>query len=300
MTNNTKGLLYAATAGFLWGILAVVIKIVLNYIPPKTIAWSRFIIAFVLLFISMLFYNPKSLKIFFKPPWLVIVSAISIGFNYIFFMEGINITTPNNAAIFIQAGPILLAIIGFVFYKEKLKWVHIIGLLIAFSGFIFFYHDQMHNLFQNNVIYNKGVFYIVLAGIFWTVYSVIQKELIKKYTAEELNLINFGLPVLILLPGAEFRYFFEVPWFALLILLFLGVNTLLAYRCLSMALKYTEANKVSVILTANPTLTFLAMAVLTGLNVSWITGEVFSVYSLMGAFLVISGAIIVSIFKGKN
>ena len=72
---------------------------------------------------------------------------------------------------------------------------------------------------------------------------------------------------------------------------------MMAYHFLSMALKYTEANKISVILTSNPVITFLFMALLTGMEVSWIEGEVFSAFTLLGAFLVMLGAAVVSVFK---
>ena len=300
ISDNTRGLLYAVAAGFLWSILAVIIKVLLHWIPPKTIAWGRFCVAFGFLFIYFIIYRRKQLKIFLRPPVLVILSALALGSNYILFMEGINITTPNNAAIFIQVGPLLLAVIGFIFYKEKLRPVQIAGFAIAIVGFLFFYKDQFRNLFSQTGNYNIGVLYIILAGVMWAIYSVLQKELVKKYVADDLNLINFGLPALLLLGGADIHKLSEAPWYAIGILIFLGLNTLLAYRFLSLALKYTEANKISIILTSNPTITFIAMAILTSLEVSWIEGEIFALLSIVGAILVILGAVIVSVFNERK
>jgi drug/metabolite transporter (DMT)-like permease len=61
-----------------------------------------------------------------------------------------------------------------------------------------------------------------------------------------------------------------------------------------MALKNTEANKVSVIIIINPVITFITMGILTWLNVSWIEHERFSVFTIIGAFLVLFGAILVA------
>jgi len=297
LTDNTKGILFASTAGLLWGLLAIVIKVTLNYVPPKTVAWSRFAVAFIFLFLYHAIFRTGGISIFKKPPFRVLVSAVLLGMNYLCFMEGINVTTPNNAAIFIQSGPLILAVLGFVIYKEKLKPIQIAGFVVALLGFVFFYRDQLANLFSNPQVYNKGILLIVLAGVCWAFYSLIQKRLVKKYHPDHLNLINFGLPIVILIPGVEFSVFTDLPWFAWLILIFLGINTLMAYHFLSLALKYIEANKVSIILTANPTITFLAMAILTSMEVAWIEGEVFSFVTLAGAFLVIMGAVLVSVFK---
>ena len=84
------------------------------------------------------------------------------------------------------------------------------------------------------------------------------------------------------------------------VLIFLGVNTLLAYGSLGYALKYLEANKVSVIITLNPIITFSAMAILMALEVSWIVHENFTFVSIAGASLVISGAVFTVLKRRKR
>ena len=58
-------------------------------------------------------------------------------------------------------------------------------------------------------------------------------------------------------------------------------------------LKYLEANKVSMIVITNPIITFIIMAVLTQMEVTWIAGEHFKPLVWAGAILFISGAILV-------
>ena len=101
------------------------------------------------------------------------------------------------------------------------------------------------------------------------------------------------------LPFVEFS---KVPslssneWF---LLIFLGLNTVFAYGSLALALKYAEANKISVILTMNPIITFISMALLELAAVSWIEFERFTPLSLAGAVLVFGGAVMV-IMSGKK
>jgi len=108
-----------------------------------------------------------------------------------------------------------------------------------------------------------------------------------------LNLFLFGLPTLIYLPFIDLSPIFELHWTWWLLLLFLGANTLISYSTLAEAFKYIEASKVSVIIFVNPIFTFLIMGVLTYLRVDWITHERFSLLTLLGAALVISGAFFV-------
>ena len=70
---------------------------------------------------------------------------------------------------------------------------------------------------------------------------------------------------------------------------------------MAMALKCTEANKVSIILIMNPIITFISMWILTRINVDWVDHERFSLMTVLGASLVISGAIlVVKKSGGKN
>ena len=77
------------------------------------------------------------------------------------------------------------------------------------------------------------------------------------------------------------------------LLIYLGLNTVLAYGSLAMAIKLTEATRVSVIITLNPIITFVTMAILSRMQVSWIEPETFSLISILGALSVLGGAILV-------
>ena len=90
----------------------------------------------------------------------------------------------------------------------------------------------------------------------------------------------------------DFGNLTQIPGWVWLILLFLGVNTLLAYGFLAEAFKYLEANKVGIIITLNPMITIVAMLTLTYLEVSWIEPERISAWGILGALLVVSGAIL--------
>jgi drug/metabolite transporter (DMT)-like permease len=122
---------------------------------------------------------------------------------------------------------------------------------------------------------------------------------VKKWNPNHLNLIIYGFCSLAFLPFVEFSKFSFLNINDWLLLIFLGLNTLLAYGSLALAFKYTEANKVSVIITLNPIITFVVMMILGAYEVSWIDAENFSFLSLFGAGIVFTGASLVIIRKRK-
>jgi drug/metabolite transporter (DMT)-like permease len=294
MQNHAKGILYASITAVFWGFLAIVLKIIDNDLEPETIVWFRFLLAFLMLAGWQAAKDKSEFKLMLKPPLLLIVATLALSWNYISFMMGIHYTTPSNAQLFIQFGPILLAVAGLVFFREKINKLQIIGFVIAILGMAFFYRDQLLAFFDAQKNYNLGVAYILTSAVAWATYAILQKKLVVKYSTESLNLFTFGLPIFLYLPFVNFGSLLHINWVTWLLLLFVGLNTLFSYTFLSMALKNTEANKVSVIIIINPVITFITMGILTRLNVTWIQHERFSAITILGALLVISGAILVA------
>lgn len=293
MQEQTKGIIYACVTAFFWGFLAIALKVAVQKVDPVTIVWFRFFIAFIILLGWQLYRQPSSLKILIKPPLLLVLAAISLSWNYLGFMLGINYTTPSNAQLFIQFGPLTLALAGFLIFKEKLSRRQMIGFFVALAGFAFFYRDQLLAFFDGKEQYNLGVFFTLSGALAWAAYATMQKKLVTVHPGQTLNLFLFGFPSVIYLPFINPAPVLQLHWTWWLLILFLGANTFIAYSSLAQALKYIEANKVSVIIFLNPIITFITMGILTSLEVSWISHERFSLATIFGAALVISGAFLI-------
>ncbi len=279
----------------LWGFLAIMIKVAVVWIDPVTIVWFRFLTAFFILFIWFVFKDPGKLRILLKPPFVLIIAALGLTINYIGYAKGIDFTTPGTAQIFIQLGPILLAVAGIVIFKEQLTKRQAFGFLIAGIGLIIFFREQLAQILHSENIFYRGVIWLIAAAFFWNIYSVFQKKLVQKYPPQQLNLIIYFIPVVVLIPFTSFHSFSTLSTGDWILLIVLGLNTLIAYGALAEAFKYVEANKVSVIIALNPIITFIAMIVLAALEVKWIDKETITLFGFVGAILVIIGAILVII-----
>jgi drug/metabolite transporter (DMT)-like permease len=299
MKNNTKGIAYACLTALFWGFLAIFLKFADQKVDSVTIVWFRFLVAFIVLSGWKLYENPSSFKILVKPPLILVIAAVALLWNYIGFMLGVHYTTPSNAQLFIQLGPILFALAGVLIFKEKLSVKQLIGFGIAIIGFVFFYRDQLSAFFDSAGEYKLGILIIISGALLWSVYAVLQKKLVANYSATDLNLFIFGLPVLLLLPFIKLESLCGLNFGWWMLMIFLGLNTVIAYTSVAYALKYTEAHKVSIILILNPMITLATMGILLKLNVSWIQHEKFSIVTIIGAILVFIGAIFVTI-KGKR
>ena len=293
-----KGILFAATTALVWGFLPIKLKVALSFADSFTIVWFRFAIAFLFLLTFYLLKNREDLKILFKPPILAIVAALGLAYNYFGYLHGIELTTPGTAQIIIVSGPMTLALVGFLFFGEKLNRIQALGFLVFLFGFILFYFDKLSTL-TNPQSFNIGALWVLSAGLSWTLYAALQKKLMGKYKPQQLNLVFYGLSALLYLPTVNFTQIstFNFNQWGLMILL--GLNTLIAYGCIGEALKRIPANQVGVIVTLNPLLALLTIGILTNLGFTFIDPENLSALGISGAILFIVGAILV-ISRGKK
>ncbi len=302
MTNSSdhfKGVVYAIIAALMWGVLAIALKVSLNVLPSISIVWVRFIIAFLLMFVFHLVKRPQAFLIFKRPPLKLIIASLCLVLNYFGFMKGVEYTTTSSAQVFIQLGPVLFALAGIFIFREKINWKHITGFLILLAGLSLFYRDHLHAI-TNQSQYSLGILWLVIASASWAMYAVLQKELIQTVSINQLNLFIFGFNAFIISPFTSYEGFVHLSFSSWMLMLFLGINTLVAYGAIAMAFRHLEANKVSVIITMNPIITFLLLYVLTNMQVTWLKSEHLSVISIVGAVIALMGASFVIIFTRKK
>lgn len=300
MDNRIKGVMFASITATFWGFLAIALKVATGIMDPLTIVWFRFLVAFSILTIYFSFRKPEYLKILRKPPLFIIVASLGIGINYISYLNGLKLTSPSTAQVLIQIGPILLGIVGLIFFKEKISRRQAIGFILAGLGLFLFYRENIAKIATGEEMFNMGILWIVVAAMAWVVYATFQKILVRRYPAQQLNLFLFGLPVLLFLPFANLSAFLNLSIGNWALLIYLGLNTLIAYGSLAIAFKYLEANKVSIIITMNPIITFILMGILTYMEVSWIEPEIFSIRVILAALLVLTGAIMAVAFASPS
>lgn len=288
-----KGIVFAGTTAFLWGFLAIALKVAVNHVEAITVAWFRFAFAFIALFTILFWTRRETVKLMTSPPLLALVAGIGLGFNYVGYIKGLDLTTPSSAQIIIQLAPIMLAVVGLVVFKEKLSRVQSLGFILALTGFYLFYKDKLgFSLLDGQQSFNTGVLLVIFSAASWVVYAAIQKVLVKKFHAQSLNLIIYLVPALMLIPFITIGDLMAMSPWVWALMIFLGLNTVVAYGALAEAFKYLEANKVGIIITLNPMITIATMLILTSFEVSWIAPEHISLRGIIGAGLVVTGAVL--------
>lgn len=298
--NHRKGSLYAVAAALLWGFLAIALKVLTGVLDPVTVVWFRFATAFLILALWTLIFRRKDFEIFRRPPHLLFLGALFLGLNYLGFISGVKYVSPTTSQIFIQIGPVTFAMAGIVLFREMLSWKHIVGFLLVIAGMFLFYSEQLRALGGGGEDVTKGLLLVLGGGISWAAFAVVQKKLLKSVEANQLNLFIYAACALVLLPMANFSRLGELTPGLWIVLVYTGLNTVLAYGSLALAIKWTAAARVSVILTMNPIITFVVMVIVGRMDVSWVEAESFTLLSLSGAAVVLAGAVLVISARWKK
>ncbi len=294
-----KGIYYAIFTAFLWGFLAIGLKVAVSSVPPVTVTWFRFVLAFSFMLLFYLFRERQKLVILKRPPWQAILAGVFLGCNYVGFISGVQMTSPTIAQVFAQVGPAVLALSSIFLFKEKMNFRQITGLVIVVVGMLVFYMDKMTSVSLNGDVslFRMGVLVLIFGALTWVLYAIFQKKVVNDYDPLQLNLIIFGVPAIFITPFAEFNTLSGLSVSQWMLMFYLGLNTLIAYGSLALAFKYTEANKVSVIVTLNPLITFGSMLFLSYYQVSWISPETFTMFTVVGAVMALLGVVLTVLKK---
>jgi len=294
------GFLLSLLTALMWGILPIFLKISLVAMDSVTITWYRF--TFAAVFVGGLLYYKQglpSIRQSSKVLLLLTLAVLGLIANYVLNVQGLQFINPETAQIVIQIAPFLLMLGGIFFYKEQFSPVESVGALVLICGLALFFNDKLSLLFTDSGDYGHGIFIMFLAALSWAVYALLQKRLLRNYTAKQLTLLIYVSGTVLLLPFSELALLTHMQGLQLGALLFCCVNTLVAYGAFTEALNVWHASKVSAVIASTPLFTFISMEFAVGLWPEYFAASELNLWAYMGAILVMLGSVITAMGKQK-
>ncbi len=300
MLSTHKGILYAAITTLLWGVLGIMLKAASHFIDAYSLVWIRFVIALVCILPFYGLRAPHKLRLFMRPPALLLLASVFLSLNYLGFMRGIELTSPSNAQVLGQIGPILLVVFGVVLLKERLSWQQLVGILCAAVGFYMFFEDQVSSLLMSPSAYTLGIVWIAACSVTWALFAISVKMLVDRFEPQILNAFMYGIGIFLFLPFVNFSVFASLSLGDWALVLALGLNTLLSYGFLAASFKHLNASTVAMITTLSPVLCVLFMTALSMLHLRWVDPEFIHPIGYLGAAFTVVGAALVVRYQGAR
>lgn len=196
---KNKALLYwkPIFAVLAWGISFIATKIALRGISPITIINLRLILAVILLS-AVAVSTKQSFKIEFKKHLGIFILALVAVFHLWIQVTGLQYTTASNTGWIIGVTPVFMAVLGIIFFKEKLSALNFTGIVISTAGLILLISKG--NFSNIGLISNKGDFMVLASAFTWSVYSIMNKKITVSYSPLMTILFLFTMMAIILVP----------------------------------------------------------------------------------------------------
>jgi drug/metabolite transporter (DMT)-like permease len=296
MKQTLLGALYLSLASSIWGGMYVVSKYVLDYIPPFTLVWLRYIIAFVFLWVILKAVQKRSGKEekLNKRDWILICWIgfigyfISISFQFI----GTLLSDAHTGSLITSATPAFMVIFAMFVLKEKLTIRKTISMFLATLGVVIVigWDTKVGTYFLGSII-------LVGAAITWALLSVYVKMAAKRFSSLTITTYAIGFALAFTTPVMMWEIqSHDVYYQNILIvlgILYLGlVSTAGAFFLWNKGLELMDAGIGSLFFFFQPVVgTFLGWLLL---------NEEINANFFIGAILILAGVVIVTFQKRKT
>jgi drug/metabolite transporter (DMT)-like permease len=280
-----------------WGVLPIPLAILLERLDPVTLTWTRFVVSsFVLA--GVLAYRgrlPQLSRLQGRGWGLLAVAVLGLAGNYVLFLLGLGLTTPNNIQVLGQVSPLLLAAGGMWIYGERFERRQWLGFAVLLLGLGLFFRDQLGALVATADRYLLGAAASLGASLAWAIYGLAQKQLLVRLPSPALMLCLYIGCAGVLWPGAAPIELLSLDATGFWLLVFCSLNTVVAYGSFAASLEHLEAARVSAILALCPVATLLFVALTHALAPGLLVAEHISTVTLLGAAIVVLGSLITSL-----
>ena len=239
----------------------------------------------------MSIFTPKLLYIRRNDlPWLLVMGAISIGFFHVLWNIAVLQIGASVSTVVQCNAPIFVTIMAWIIFKEALTMRKVIAIVLSVIGTVLI----SGILGMNNVqISSLGVVAALFSAIFYGSFSLFGKKLTGNYNPWTILLYIFGFASLALFPfhlldPSPFTY--QTPALFYFIGLIL-IATIGGFALYTTALARMQASIAAI--TATSEVVFAAALAY------FILGERMDIWQVLGAILIVSGVILVSLPNGN-
>ncbi len=248
----------------------------------------RAMITVILMFVFLLFYDKRLLRIRIKDVWCFLGTGVCsiVFFNYCYF-KAITMTSLSIASILLYTAPIIVMIFSVFLFGETMTGKKLLAILLAFTGCVF-----VTGILSNAIAISiRGLMTGLGAGFGYALYSIFGRyALMRRYHSFTIILYTFffatiGTFLFHPMSGALNPVHWDGSLLLFGILLSL-ITTILPFLLYTFGLSYIESGKASIMASIEP-----VVATLIGI---FLYHEKATLLQSMGVLLVISSIMILN------
>lgn len=196
--------LFTLLAMLIWGVSYIWSKQVFEFLNPATTVWFRLIISVPFLAIII---KLRGKSFHFKKKHWPLLLGVSFFNPFLYFIGesfGLNLVSPTISAVIIATIPVFTPVFAFLFLRERIKAINILGLFISFAGVLIMLIEREVGITASLA----GIGFLFLAVFSAIIYGVLLKRLTQHYGPIQIVFIQNLIGVLYFIPvvfGLEYH-----------------------------------------------------------------------------------------------
>ena len=292
MSTSLKAAIFLCFASLFWSGNFVIGRFssLENIVSPLSLAFYRWVIAFLILTPFCLQKAVKELPLLKKQPgmiFLIILTGPTL-FNTLVYL-GLTATTVINSLLIISTTPMLIILLNKLLYKAQTNIFQMIGIFISLIGVCYVIaKGSFQNIFDSEFYF--GDLFILLAVTSWALYSIFLKKNETGVSGFSFFYLSFVFTVILLFPVYLFDIFIQdnfinIDQKTLLVIGYTGIfPSIISYMCWNTGVALIGPNK------SGPFLHL--MPIFGGILAFLVFRETLEIYHYAGILSVIVGIII--------
>ena len=195
MNQTLLGALFLSLAASIWGAMYVVVKVVVEVIPPFELVWMRYFIA-ALTLLGIAFVTKQSFY-FAKKDWalLFIIALIGNTISIVTQEMGTMYSNAQMGAIITATTPAFMVVFARFILKERITWKKCLSIGLATAGVFI-----IVGLSASTQNFQLGGLYLIIAALTWALMSVLIKRVPNHYSQLIFTMYTSIIAVVLLSP----------------------------------------------------------------------------------------------------
>lgn len=196
MSRNLRAQIAAFLTAMFWGYSFIWTAQVLEFFNPMSIVFMRLVIAICILIPFVFILKLKMRVSRTQLLQLALLGLFQPFLYFIFETYGVKLTTSTVSSVVISMIPLMVPVGAYFVYKEKLRVVNAIGILVSFSGVALIIFDKNVDLTGGGF----GIIVLFLAVLTAVIYMLILRKLSSQFNVFVINIYQSVFGMLYFLP----------------------------------------------------------------------------------------------------
>jgi drug/metabolite transporter (DMT)-like permease len=289
---NKIAYLEAMLAVIIWGGTFIATKLALREASPATIVWLRFGMGVLILGVTVAARRQFALPAKEEWAYFALVGFLGVTFHQWLQATGLKSAAATTTAWIVATIPIFTALLGWLFLKENLGRIRLLGIFLATLGVLLIVSKGDLSALTAGKFGTPGDFLVLISAVNWAVFSVLSRKGLASHPAARMMFyvmlfgwLFAGLWLFGFGPGwSEIPKLSSIGWVSILGLGIFGSG--LAYIFWYDALKIIPASQLGAFIYVEPLVTMVAAA--------FLLQEAVTLVAIIGGSITILGVYLVN------